>query len=183
MKTRLFLLMCLSLLACGGPEPRRPVEVRSGSFLKESVARNKELLAREEAQILEQIRQDSLREYQPSAAGSWYAYITRNEEAAYTPSPGDLVTLNYALLSLENDTIYSAADIGNVEYLVDKEEMFPGLRNSVKLLKEGESAAFLFPSSLGYGYHGDDRKIGPNVPLKAIITLLTIEKQQDKNQN
>jgi gliding motility-associated peptidyl-prolyl isomerase len=180
------IICCCALFACGGPEPRRPVEVRSGSFMKESVSRNKALLAREEELIKHLIASDSAHEYHSSSAGSWYYYRQRNEQDSITPEPGDLVTLQYDILSLENDTIYAAEEIGTVSYLVDKEDkeqMFPGLRHSVKLLAESESATFLYPSSLAYGYLGDKRKIGPNIPLKSTITLLKIEKQQDSLQN
>jgi FKBP-type peptidyl-prolyl cis-trans isomerase len=65
----------------------------------------------------------------------------------------------------------------------DKDVLFPGLRNSVKILKETETATFLFPSSIAYGYPGDKGSIGANVPIKSTITLLQIEKQQDSIQN
>jgi FKBP-type peptidyl-prolyl cis-trans isomerase len=66
---------------------------------------------------------------------------------------------------------------------VDKQELFMGLRDAVKLLKEGERATFLFPSSLAFGYHGDNNKIGTNVPLKSTVTLLKIEQQESINKN
>ena len=186
MKTYLFLIFFGLLLACGGPEPRKPVEVRSGSFMEESVARSRELLAREESLIREIIRQDSIHDYQSSAAGSWYYYHEKNDTATYTPKAGDLVTIRFDILSLSNDTIYRADEIGDLEYLVDKEDrdmLFPGLRSSVKMLKEAETATFLFPSSLAYGYPGDKARIGANIPLKSTITILEIQKQQDSVQN
>ncbi|MEP4882173.1 MAG: gliding motility-associated peptidyl-prolyl isomerase GldI, partial [Maribacter dokdonensis] len=82
-----------------------------------------------------------------------------------------------------NDTIYSKEDIGVVNYKVDKQELFLGLRDAVKMLKEKERATFLFPSSLAFGYHGDENKIGSNVPLKSTITILQIEKQQENTVN
>jgi gliding motility-associated peptidyl-prolyl isomerase len=181
-----FLIVFSILLACGGPEPRKPVEVRSGGFIKESVARNRELLAREESRIKEIITQDSLHNYLSTASGSWYYYNHKIDAATYTPRAGDLVTIRFNILSLDNDTIYSEEEIGDLEYLVDKEDkdvLFPGLRNSVKILKETETATFLFPSSLAYGYPGDKGRIGTNVPIKSTITLLQIEKQQDSIQN
>jgi gliding motility-associated peptidyl-prolyl isomerase len=84
-------------------------------------------------------------------------------------------------MTFSNDTIYSKEDIGTLTYKVDKQDLFPGLRNSIKLLKENESATFLFPSSLSYGYHGDNNKIGVNVPIKSTITILNIDKQKDNN--
>ncbi|EAR01003.1 gliding motility-associated peptidyl-prolyl isomerase GldI [Maribacter sp. HTCC2170] len=177
----LFLLVCV-LASCGGPEPRRPVKVKSGSF-NASVERSKKLLALEESMINSIIAKDTLHQYQNSAAGAWYYYEKKNENTTYTPQPDDLVTFAYNIISFANDTIYSQEEIGVQKYKVDKQELFPGLRNSIKLLKENESATFLFPSSLAYGYHGDNEKVGINVPVKSTITLFKIEKQQDSIQN
>ena len=171
-------IVVLLFVACGEPEPRRPVEVKSGSFFKQSVERNKELLAQEEKNIQEIIEKDSLNDYINSSSGSWYHYEVKNNEETYTPRPDDLVTMTYALLNFNNDTLYSEEEIGVLKYKVDKQELFSGLRNSVKLLKKGETAIFLFPSSLAYGYHGDNNKIGINVPIKARLTLLNIERNE-----
>ncbi|RKN76853.1 gliding motility-associated peptidyl-prolyl isomerase GldI [Ulvibacterium marinum] len=179
MKYLWFILMAFSILGCGGPEPRRPVQAKTGSFFKESIERSKELLAAEEKLIADIIAKDSFHDYNQSASGSWYFYEALNENTPYKPQPDDLVTITYNVLSLTNDTIYSAEEIGVVEYKVDKQELFPGLRNSVKLLKEKETATFLFPSSLAYGYHGDNNKIGVNVPLKSTLSILKIERQKD----
>jgi gliding motility-associated peptidyl-prolyl isomerase len=174
------LVFCLT--CCGSPEPRRPVKVKS-SGLNASVERSKKLLTLEEGLMNSIIAQDSLREYRHSAAGAWYYYVQKNEAATYLPQPNDLVTFTYNVLSFSNDTIYSGEEIGILKYKVDKQELFPGLRNGIKLLKEMETATFLFPSSLAYGYHGDNNKIGINVPIKSTVTVLKIEKQQDSIQN
>lgn len=178
-------LLCLiiGLSSCEGPQPRRPVKVKTGSFFKASADRSKKLLAQEEAAIQEIIAKDSEHTYQHSSYGSWYYYDQKNESANYTPQPDDLVTLTYNIVTFENDTLYSNKDIGIIKYKVDKQELFQGLRNSVKLLKENETATFLFPSSLAYGYHGDDNKIGVSVPIKVTISLLEIEKQNEQIQN
>ena len=182
MKKVLLILLVFSLASCGSPEPRRPVKVKSASF-NASVERSKKLLALEEGMMNTIMAKDSLRVYEHSAAGAWYYYEQKNEATTYTPQPDDLVTLTYNVISFSNDTIYSGEEIGILKYKVDKQELFPGLRNSIKLLKEMETATFLFPSSLAYGYHGDNNKIGINVPIKSTITLLKIEKQQDSIQN
>ena len=63
MSRLLFIVVLFTLAQCKGPEARRPVEVKSGSFLKESAERNKELLAREEKVIGDLISADSLNQY------------------------------------------------------------------------------------------------------------------------
>ncbi|WP_394750028.1 gliding motility-associated peptidyl-prolyl isomerase GldI [Spongiimicrobium salis] len=179
MKYFAFLCMLCFVFSCKGPEARHPKKRKTGSFIKESVERNKKLLAQEEKLIQEIMVQDSIHIYQSSANGSWYYYDIELKEQDYLPQTDDLVSLRYDLRTLDNDTIYSQEDIGIVTYKVDKQELFPGLRNSIKLLKEREKATFLFPSSLGYGYHGDNKKIGVNTPLKSTIEILKIEKQKD----
>lgn len=182
MKKYIYILL-FSCIACDGPVARKPIKVKTTSYIKESIERNKKLLSMEEDLILEIIKKDSFHFYQNSANGSWYHYVAKNDTAQYAPKTDDLLTLNYNLVSFNNDTIYSTEEIGTVTYKVDKQELFPGLRHGVKLLKEGETATFLFPSSLAYGYHGDNDKIGISVPIKATISILKIEKQKDSIQN
>lgn len=179
MRTLGVLLVFILLYGCQGPEPRKPVQRKSGSYFKESIERSRKLLEAEENKIQEIIKIDSLKHYTHSASGSWYHYLRVNDSTEYTPQTDDIVTMKYNLLTLDNDTLYSEDEIGTFTYKVDKQELFLGLRAAVKLLKENEKATFLFPSSIAYGYHGDNNKIGTNVPLKSTITILNIEKQQD----
>jgi len=183
MRRSFILLLLIVLAGCEGPVPRKPVKVKSGSFIKASVERNKLLLAEEEKLIQDIILRDTLHTYNATADGSWYYFENKNEESSFVAETNDLITFTYNMLSFENDTIYSEKEVGIQKYKVDKQELFPGLRNGLKLLKEGEKATFLFPSSMVYGYLGDKNKIGINVPIKSTITILKIEQQnQDISQ-
>ncbi len=183
MRYKLIILLFLCFASCSGPEPRRPKETKNLHSINATVERGKALLAHEQKIIQEIIKKDSLHLYEHSASGSWYYYQSVNDTASYFPKPDDLVTMTYNLMSFENDTIYSQEEIGIVIYKVDKQELFPGLRNSVKLLKENETATFLYPSSMAYGYLGDKNRIGVNVPLKSTLTILKIQKQKDIPRN
>lgn len=185
MKNIIGILFIIALVSCEGPKPRKPIQTKSGSFFKESIERSRKLLEAEEQKIQSIIKMDTLKHYTNSAAGSWYYYLNVNDSLDYTPKTGDLVVMNYDILTLDNDTIYSSEEIGVITYKVDKQELFQGLRDGIKLLKENEKATFLFPSSLAFGYHGDENKIGSNLPIKSTVTILKIEKQQDllENQN
>ncbi len=176
----IFLIALVLILgSCGGPEPRKPIEVKSGSFFKESVERNKILLAKEEKLIKEIIQKDSIHSYTASPSGFWYYFETKNDTASYSPKTNDQILFSYNLTTLENDTIYSMEDFGPTSYVVDKEQLFSGLQNAVKLLKINEKATFLFPSLQAYGYHGDGNRIGPRTPLKSTVELHTIIINQD----
>ena len=169
-------------VSCQDPKPRRPVEAKSGSFLKQSAQRNRKLLQREDSLMQVLIRQDSLHQYKESASGFRYYYDQQLAGTGYLPVTDDLITLTYDLRTWNEDTIYRREEIGIVRYKVDKQELFPGLASSVKLLREGETATFMYPSSLGYGYQGDKDRVGPNLPLKCSLTILNIEKENN-NKN
>jgi FKBP-type peptidyl-prolyl cis-trans isomerase len=61
---------------------------------------------------------------------------------------------------------------------MDKQELFTGLREGLKLMKTGETVTFLFPSQKAYGYYGDQNKIGSNMPLICEVTVLAIKENQ-----
>ena len=46
-------------------------------------------------------------------------------------------------------------------------------------MKTGEDMTFIFPSQKAFGYYGDNRKIGTNVPLIVNVNLKTITKNND----
>ena len=65
--------------------------------------------------------------------------------------------------------------------MVDQQEIVEGLRNALKLMKEGEEISFLFPSHKMYGYLGDKNKIGVNQPIKIKVQLIKIINKNESN--
>ena len=119
-------------------------------------------------------------EYIASENGFWYYYNTKtNEDTATTPGFGDIVNYSYNLKDINGNLIYPKDAFTNLDYAMDKQELFTGLREGLKLMKPGETVTFLFPSQKAYGYYGDENKIGTNVPLIAEVTVNTITKTQD----
>jgi FKBP-type peptidyl-prolyl cis-trans isomerase len=57
---------------------------------------------------------------------------------------------------------------------MDKQELFSGLREGLKLMKSGETVTFMFPSQKAFGYYGDEDRIGINVPLKCEVSVNSI---------
>ena len=169
-------LLCMLFLfiGCSQPKPRKPISVKTGSFMTTSIERSKALLNAEEAVIDSIITKDTLNNYHSSPNGYSYYFNKVDSTTSYHPKEGDVVKINYDIRTLNNQTIYSSEEIGMINFKVDKEDYFPGLRTAVKLLREGETATFLFPSSLAYGYHGDDHKIGTNQAIKSTIHIIEV---------
>jgi len=170
----LTLAIIVLLYNCKTPEARPPVSVKSGSFIDASVERNIKLNNKEEA-IIEKILQKQAKDFIASDSGFWYYYNTRIEnDTLITPDFGDVVNYIYDVKTLNGEVIYSKEDITTQNYTMDKEELFTGLREGLKLMKTGETVTFLFPSLKAYGYYGDENKIGSNIPLICEVTINSI---------
>ena len=152
-------------------EARRPVSQASGSFMKKSVVRNKKLVADEETQIQNVMKSNPNVKYIASQKGYWYSYETRNEIDTLTPKKGDVAFFDYEIKDLNGTMIYSKLELRPQIYYVDKQNIMMGLRDGIKLMRKNETVNFLFPSHVGFGYHGDNRRIGTNQPLLCTVTL------------
>lgn len=167
------MLLCFG---CKSPEARMPESVQSGSFLKESAERNKKLNEKEKNLIQSIIKNNPDKNYIASESGFWYYYNTKVESDTIQPEFGDIVDFDYNISDINGNEIY---DVENRTYVMDKQELFTGLREGLKLMKPEESVTFIFPSQKAYGYYGDDKKIGTNIPLICEVTLNTITQEND----
>ncbi|MBP0904387.1 gliding motility-associated peptidyl-prolyl isomerase GldI [Mariniflexile gromovii] len=179
-KLVLLILIFLAVISCKQPEARRPVSVSSGSFINASVERNKKLYAHEQSQIEKIMKKNKdSTNFIASESGFWYYYNTKVEvDSLETPKFGDIVNFNYNVKTLNGKLIYSKEALKTQNYAMDREELFTGLREGLKLLKTGETATFLFPSQKAYGYYGDEHKIGSNTPIICEVTVNSITQNQ-----
>lgn len=178
------IILILSIISCKSPEARRPVNQKSGTFIQESVKRNKKIVAAEEKAIMDIMVKDSANSYISSPNGFWYYYNKKDTTNTKKPIFGDVVQFEYNLRTLNGKQIYSDEEIPRTTYVMDQEELFTGLREGLKLMREGETVTFLFPSHKAFGYYGDKKRIGTNVPVISTVTLYSITaKENNQNQN
>jgi len=179
MLRNLFIICAVLLMAgsCKSPEARRPVTSASGSFIKESVKRNKKIFEQESAAITSIIEQDTERDYLASDSGFWYYYNVKDSVATQSPKLGDAVTFTYDVKRLNGDVVISKEENGIQKYKVDRsnQELISGIRDGLKFMKVGETVTFFFPSYKAYGYYGIENKLGTNVPIQSTVTLETIQ--------
>lgn len=176
----LFLICCLSVLSCNSPEARKPVKRTSGTFINKSVERNKKIYEIEKAFIMEMMQINPEYKYLASKSGFWYYYNKQDSLATQMPDMGDNVIFTYDIKKLNGDIVISQNEIGLQYYIVDQsnQELISGLRDGIKLMKEGETITFLFPSYKAFGYYGIEKKLGTNVPIQSTVTLKSINKKQ-----
>lgn len=159
------------LVSCTKQQARKPISQTSGSFIKESVNRNIKLIAGEEAVIDSVIKSNPKIQYHASKRGYWYFYDIKNTKDTLTPKRGDVAFFDYEIKDLDGNVIYSEIELKPQTYLVDKQNILIGLRDGIKLMKKNEKVTFLFPSHVGFGYRGDNDRIGPNLPIVCTVTL------------
>ncbi|WP_338409588.1 gliding motility-associated peptidyl-prolyl isomerase GldI [uncultured Flavobacterium sp.] len=180
-KLTVLFILSLFLGSCSKQQARKPISQSSGSFIKESIERNKILIAKEEQDINQFIKNDSLNEYISSPKGYWFSYKTKVNEDTKVPLRGDVAYFDYEIKSLDGKLIYSKEQLKPQIYFIDKENILNGLRDGIKIMKKGEEILFLFPSHVAYGYHGDNDKIGTNIPILCTVTLNDIKIENSNN--
>ncbi|SEO81082.1 protein involved in gliding motility GldI [Flavobacterium sp. CF108] len=166
------LLFAVVLAGCKHhEEARRPISRASGTFMKKSADRNKKLVASEEEVIKKIIKSNPKVKYYATKKGYWFSYDEKSAAETATPKKGDIAYFNLEVKNIDGTLIYSESDLGPQTYYVDKQDIMMGLRDGIKYMKKGETVTFLFPSHIAYGYHGDNKKIGPNESLICTVTL------------
>ena len=173
------LIIVFSLIACKEPQARKPVSVKSGTFLQNSVERTKKRLQQENTVILDYMKKDSANKYINSNKGFWYTYI-KQDTLTTIPSYGDQITYSYSISDLNNNSVYTIDDIGEQTYYIDQEDdIIEGFRQGLKLIKENEEIKYIFPSQLAYGYRGDGQRITANKPIVCTVLLHKITTKKD----
>jgi gliding motility-associated peptidyl-prolyl isomerase len=175
-KHLLVVALTIFIASCSEKQARQPISHSSGTFMKESIDRNKKLNEQEKLAITKIIQKDTAFFYNRSEKGFWYAYENKSTENVF-PVKGDVVNFDYEITDLYGNTIYSAEELKTQTYHVDKQNIMSGLRNGIKLMHKGDKVKFIFPSQSAYGYHGDDKKIGTNQPIICLVTLNEIKSE------
>ncbi|MFP9113727.1 gliding motility-associated peptidyl-prolyl isomerase GldI [Flavobacterium sp. RHBU_3] len=176
-------MAAMAVTACSQQQARRPVSHSEGSFMEESIERNKKLIANEEQEIDSIIKSTPSVKYIASAKGYWYTYNTEVVDDTISPKLGDIAYFDYEIKDIKGNVIYSKAELRPQVYKVDKQNIMMGLRDGIKLMNTGETVTFLFPSHMGFGYHGDNNRIGTNQSLICTVTLNDIKADTQAKQH
>lgn len=170
-KILLLLATFTAIISCKQQQARMPVSRSSGTFMKESAARNKKLIAGEEGKIDSIIKSNPQTKYFASKKGYWYAYQVKNERDTLRPKKGDVAEFDYEIMDLKGNVLYSEVELRPQTYVVDKQNIMMGLRDGIKLMHKNEKVSFLFPSHMAFGYRGDTKRIKTNQPIIVNLTL------------
>ena len=178
----LLVIFIATVFSCKPPEARRPVSSSSGTAINQSIERNRDLVANEEAMIKDIISKDPANNYIASSNGFWYYVLEKDITKTRMPQFGDVVEFDFNIKDLNGNVIYSEAETPTKTYAMDQEQLASGIREGLKLMTEGERIVLLLPSHKAYGYYGDKGKIGRSVPIKVELKLNSITTQNKKEE-
>ncbi|MCF6132554.1 gliding motility-associated peptidyl-prolyl isomerase GldI [Flavobacterium wongokense] len=170
-KITMLFVVFITFLSCKQQQARMPVSRSSGTFMKESAARNKKLVAGEEGKIDSIIKSNPKVQYIASKKGYWYHYVVKNENDTLRPKKGDVAQFDYEIMDMKGNVVYSEVELRPQTYIVDKQNIMMGLRDGIKLMHKKEQVTFLFPSHMAFGYRGDTKRIKTNQPIIVTVTL------------
>lgn len=170
------IIVLLVFVSCKSPEARKPVSVKTGTFMDASVVRNKALHEKQKKLFENYMTENPEKQYIASSNGFWYAYNSERSTDTITAKFGDLINFDFDIKRTNGKIIYTKEELKTRNYSMDQEKLFSGLREGLKLMKKGETVTFLFPSQKAFGYYGDNDKIGTNVPIICEVTVNSITK-------
>ncbi|MGI6718946.1 MAG: FKBP-type peptidyl-prolyl cis-trans isomerase [Bacteroidales bacterium] len=166
-----FVFLVLVLFSCKNStiKDNKPINIIVEDSILE--AAHKEAVRKENIQI-----NDFLSRYKwnvkRSGTGLYYdIYKTTN---APTIKNGDVVLLDYTIIFLNGDTVYSSQIDGKKEFVIGKSNEVSGLEEALLMMGIGEKARLIVPSYLAYGITGDFNKISINNTLVYDIEVIDV---------
>jgi FKBP-type peptidyl-prolyl cis-trans isomerase FklB len=108
-------------------------------------------------------------------------YTILKDGAGKTPALEDTVSVHYRVSTIDGKELEDSSKKGTPATFV-LEDVIPGWKEGVSLMKTGSKWRLFVPSALAYGEEGAGEELAPNTMLVFELELLSIaEKQADKS--
>lgn len=144
--------------------------------LKEQLIKHNQKKVRTEDEILKDYLKTNYPEALKTSTGLRYVVYPAENRGDRNVKNTDIVIIDYSILLLNDREIYSSKKEGGPElFRVEHEDAPAGLHEGLQLMNIGDSAVFIIPSYLAYGFTGDQNAIGQNAILVYKVVLMEIE--------
>ena len=176
MKLFNFILLSLTFffIAACSQEPVR--NQPSAKEIKEKLIEHNQKKVRTEDEIIDSFVEENHPEAQKTETGLRYVIFPSKNRSELVPGEAQLVTIDYDMELLNGNVIYSTKKEGLPEkFRIEHEDAPAGLHEGLQIMHLGDSAVFIMPSHLAYGFTGDQHVIGQNAILVYKVVLIEIE--------
>ncbi|MEH0008045.1 MAG: FKBP-type peptidyl-prolyl cis-trans isomerase [Flavobacteriales bacterium] len=136
---------------------------------------SKEVYAAERKALRAYAQRSGLR-FKATGFDLWYAVVDSAKDRCGKrfPRAGETVGVDCDIRNLKGEIIYGTDQNRSRQIKLDGQGFIYGLNEGIKLLKVGDSAIFLIPSHMAFGFRGDGDRIAPNTPLVVHLKLKQI---------
>ena len=170
----ILLSLIFVLIAACSEEPVR--NQPSAKELKEKLIEHNQKKVRTEDEIINSFVEENYPEAQKTETGLRYLIFPAANRSEFVPGKSQLVTIDYDIELLNGNVIYSTTQEGLPEkFRIEHEDAPAGLHEGLQIMHLGDSAIFIMPSHLAYGFTGDQHTIGQNAMLVYKVVLIEIE--------
>ena len=179
--SRLFwFLPLLFFLGCKNPKNEASLQedLRSREALDRSIDAAREMFRQEEAKIQEYIERSG-QEFTRTPYGFWFRVEGDADSLTGNFSVGDTVRYESRIETLDGECIYSSQQRGRRFFVVERSHEIAGLHYGIRYLQKGQSAVFLFPSYMAYGFSGDGNRIKGGWPIVFYVTTFSNEEKSN----
>ena len=181
MKSYAFYIHIVSLMifqSCNNDNINTDEQLPDPHLVKEEMIRqNKEWHIIEDELVEAYVRRKRMNVL-TTGTGLRYKIYKTTDTIKPTANTGDLVTLNYAIYLLENDSLCYSSEGVPETFMVNFDNVESGLHEAMAYLRAGEKAKIILPSYLAFGLIGDMDKIPPQSSLLYDVEILKIAKSK-----
>lgn len=135
------------------------------------VKTNRYLLKSENNDIENYIRRH---QWEMKETGSGLRIMIYKDGSGSTAEKGQMVEINYELLLITGDVVYSSQESGPMIFRIGYGGVESGLEEAILLMKKGDKAKLVIPSHLAHGFLGDDKKIPPRSTVIYDIEIINL---------
>jgi FKBP-type peptidyl-prolyl cis-trans isomerase len=157
----------------GCKDETQPAKKLSEAEIKERlIEANQKRVKREKTNI------DSLLEskgWHMTSTGTGLRYQILENGSGDSVKTNDRVEVEYDIISLTGDTIYSSSTKGTEEFKVGMDHIETGIHEAVALMRVGDKARVVLPAHLAHGLLGDDRDIPSNASLVYYLEIVAVK--------
>ena len=130
----------------------------------------------DEDQIKKYIADNKISNAERKASGLYYVPVVTSPGQTQ-PRTGDSVFVLYTGALMDGTVFDATSRRGNKPFgfVLGRKQVIAGWDEGIALMRKGEKAQLLIPSTLGYGTRGAGAAIPPNAPLRFDVELVSIK--------
>lgn len=165
-------LFVLTFFGCDYSNTQPKPKLSEAELKEKLIEANKNRVSSEKNVINAYIKKNK---WKVTESGTGLHYEVLKQGSGDSIKVNDRITVDFAVMNLANDTIYSSKEKGSQSFQVGMDHIETGIHEVAALLKVGDEVRVILPAHLAHGLMGDDNSIAENATLVYYLKVLAKE--------